>query len=375
MNGGKGRMSVYKGKVGGDGAGREGQLGGEDRKGVAKDKGSETLKERCRKDSGSSVGRSVGSFEIGWGKKREREEEGGTMDGEERGGFKKSGKTERSPVKEGVKEWEERGGGGLEVMMMELVRELREMKVEIRKEREERRRVEEEWRGERRKWEEWMREEKARRERIEEKLEKLEGTDRRMVEVIEKVERWEKGGGQGKEGVEEGQVEEWRLRLRKMEVKQDRKDREGRRNNIVIRGLGWEGGEVEVGVRKLWERMGLEGVGVKEVARIGRVGGEGRGMVLVKLAGREEKRKVMEAKKKLKGGKERIEDDLTEEERRGKWKIEREAEVERKRGMNVQVGYMKMWVNGRLKRWDEIGEKWVEEQGNEKGGKGGGERG
>ena len=59
--------------------------------------------------------------------------------------------------------------------------------------------------------------------------------------MIEKVERWEKGGGQGKEGVEEGQVKEWRLRLRKMEVKQDRKDREGRRNNIVIRGLGWEG--------------------------------------------------------------------------------------------------------------------------------------
>ena len=125
-----------------------------------------------------------------------------------------------------------------------------------------------------------------------------------------------------------------------------------------------------MGVRKLWERMGLEGVGVKEVARIGRVGGEGRGMVLVKLAGREEKRKVMEAKKKLKGGKERIEDDLTEEERRGKWKIEREAEVERKRGMNVQVGYMKMWVNGRLKRWDEIGEKWVERTGKrERGGR------
>ena len=161
--------------------------------------------------------------------------------------------------------------------------------------------------------------------------------------------------------------------VRKMEVKQDRKDRAGRRNNIVIRGLGWEGGEVEVGVRKLWDRMGLEGVGVKEVARIGREGGDGRGMVLVKLAGREEKRKVMEARKKLKGGKERIEDNLTEEERRGKWKIERVAEVERKRGMNVEVGYMKIWVNGRLKRWDEIGEKWVEEQGNEKGGRRSGE--
>ena len=163
--------------------------------------------------------------------------------------------------------------------------------------------MEEEWRGERRKWEEWMKEEKARRERIEEKLEKLQGRVRRMVEVMEKVERWEKGGRQGKEGVEEGQVEEWRLRLRKMEVKQDRKDRKGRRNDVVIRGLGWEGGKVEVGVKKLWERMGLERVGMKEVARIGRAGGDGRGMVLVKLAGTEEKRKVMEARKKLKVGK------------------------------------------------------------------------
>ncbi|EFN86823.1 hypothetical protein EAI_04479 [Harpegnathos saltator] len=33
---------------------------------------------------------------------------------------------------------------------------------------------------------------------------------------------------------------------------------------------------------------------------------------------------------------------------------EREAEIERRKGKNVQVGYMKMWVNGRMKRWDEI---------------------
>ena len=64
---------------------------------MAKDKGSEELKERCRKDSGSSVGCSVGSVESGWGKQREREM-------------------------------------GMEVMMMELVSEIREMKVEMRKE-------------------------------------------------------------------------------------------------------------------------------------------------------------------------------------------------------------------------------------------------
>ena len=101
----------------------------------------------------------------------------------------------------------------------------------------------------------------------------------------------------------------------------------------------------------------------------------GRGMALVKLAGREEKRKVMEARRKLTDGKVRIEDDLTEEERRGRWKIETEAESERERGKNVQIGYMKMWVNGNLRRWDEVGEKWLEEQGNGKGGRVEGERG
>ncbi|EFN79315.1 hypothetical protein EAI_03465 [Harpegnathos saltator] len=72
----------------------------------------------------------------------------------------------------------------------------------------------------------------------------------------------------------------------------------------------------------------------------------------------------MEAKKKLKGRRERIEDDLTEEERKTKWRIERKAEVERRKGKNVQVGYMKMWVNGRMTRWDEEREKKWEMKGN-----------
>ena len=36
----------------------------------------------------------------------------------------------------------------------------------------------------------------------------------------------------------------------------------------------------------------------------------------------------------------------------------------------MQIGYMKIWVNRRMKRCDEVGEKWMEEQGNERGGKG-----
>ncbi|EFN83597.1 hypothetical protein EAI_02566 [Harpegnathos saltator] len=37
---------------------------------------------------------------------------------------------------------------------------------------------------------------------------------------------------------------------------------------------------------------------------------------------------------------------------------ERVAEVEGKKGKNVEVGYMKMWVNRRMQRWDEAREKW-----------------
>ena len=35
------------------------------------------------------------------------------------------------------------------------------------------------------------------------------------------------------------------------------------------------------------------------------------------------------------------------------------------RGRKVQIGYMTMWVDGKVRRWDEIGIKWYGEQGNE----------
>ena len=74
-------------------------------------------------------------------------------------------------------------------------------------------------------------------------------------------------------------------------------------------------------------------------------GEKGNGLILVKLVGREEKIKVMESRKKLRGRRERIDDDLTEE-RKARWKVEREAAREKEGGEKVQVGYMKIWVNG-----------------------------
>ncbi|EFN81027.1 hypothetical protein EAI_05498 [Harpegnathos saltator] len=143
----------------------------------------------------------------------------------------------------------------------------------------------------------------------------------------------------------------------------DKKEREERRKNVVVREVEMGEKGVEEGVKEIWKRMELE-VDMKEVRRLGEGQREGEGTVLVKLGSMEEKRKVMEAKKKLRGRKERIEDDLTREERRTKWRIEGEAEAERRKGKKVQVGYMKMWVDGKMKRWDEVGEKWWETKGN-----------
>ncbi|EFN87353.1 hypothetical protein EAI_02127 [Harpegnathos saltator] len=149
--------------------------------------------------------------------------------------------------------------------------------------------------------------------------------------------------------------EEEGRRIRELEIKLDKKEREGRRNNVVVREVEIGEKGVEEGVNKIWRRLELE-VEMREVKRIGKGRKEGEGMVLVKLGNWEEKRKVMELKKKLRGKKERIEDDLTVEERKTKWRTEREVEAERRRGKRVQMGYMKMWVDGRMQRWGEMGE-------------------
>lgn len=96
-----------------------------------------------------------------------------------------------------------------------------------------------------------------------------------------------------------------------------------------------EGCDVSDGVKELWEKMEMELEEVREMVRIGRVDKEGRGMVVVKLKGSEEKRRVMGAKKGLRGQREVIRNDLTGKERRAKCLIMREVEKERRRGRRV----------------------------------------
>lgn len=73
-------------------------------------------------------------------------------------------------------------------------------------------------------------------------------------------------------------IREMMLEMRKMreEMKRDspegnKKERERRRSNVVVKGLG-DGSDVGADVGKVWERMGLGVGGIKEVVRIGRTG-------------------------------------------------------------------------------------------------------
>lgn len=114
---------------------------------------------------------------------------------------------------------------------------------------------------------------------------------KRMKERMERIDL-EKGRGQPMAAEEV-------KRLRLLEVKQDRIERERKRNNVVIRGMKMEGFDIREGVKELWRKMGVGLNGVREIFRVGKVGREGVGIMVVKLMGTEEKRKIMEAKKGL----------------------------------------------------------------------------
>ncbi|CAD6207996.1 GSCOCG00010273001-RA-CDS, partial [Cotesia congregata] len=116
------------------------------------------------------------------------------------------------------------------------------------------------------------------------------------------------------------------------------------------------------------------GAGKKSMRKIGGLNKEGKGLVLVEMEGMDKKKDVMIAKSKLKREDFRVEDDITFEERRIRRIILQEAAKERAYSNSVKVGYMKMWVNGNMRLWDEVKGSWKIQQGNELV-KRGGERG
>jgi len=100
------------------------------------------------------------------------------------------------------------------------------------------------------------------------KIEKMEADMEKLK--VKKTEEKERGGGE-KERMVKGtgrRKMEWEERLKRLERRQEMKERGERKRNIIIKGLEKGEGGLENSVRGLWEKIGAEGIKVEEIRKI-----------------------------------------------------------------------------------------------------------
>lgn len=206
-------------------------------------------------------------------------------------------------------------------------------------------------------------------EEFKERLEQIEKNIERQLKIqveaaVKEVhERWElrEEEWRAERQIWNKEKEEMQGRIKGLEWERERKKREERRTNIVIKGEEFEEGnigeKVEEFVRK---NLSIE-IGV-EKAYIAKGGGEGRKgkVVIAKLKNWDMKRQVMSRKRGLKRGI-YIDDDLTEKERNIQRQARRRVKEERERGKEARVGYMKIKVGEKWLTWNEREEDFREE--------------
>lgn len=76
-------------------------------------------------------------------------------------------------------------------------------------------------------------------------------------------------------------------------------------------------------------------------------------MILVRVDREEERREILEKKRKLKGRREKMMDDWTWKERRMRWKLEEIARKEEREGRKLKDGKRKGIGRALMARWDE----------------------
>ncbi|KAL6416393.1 hypothetical protein ACFW04_011573 [Cataglyphis niger] len=196
--------------------------------------------------------------------------------------------------------------------------------------------------------------------------------NRRIKGLEEKMERL----GNGDTGKREGNMvngregsEAIRNKLNEMENRMERREREERRRNVLIKGVEVKEGKRRVAVEELFDSIGIKAE-IEEVRKIGGSVEEGREMMVIRLKNEDQKREVWNKKKLLKGRKERILEDGTWKERRMRWSLERIAKEEEKKGRKVWIGYGKIRIDEKWWKWDEEEEVLKDGNGNLKKGEG-----
>lgn len=113
-------------------------------------------------------------------------------------------------------------------------------------------------------------------------------------------------------------------RIRELEWMNEKREREERKNNIIIKGVGWENGIIAQKVCEyIKENLKIE-VGVKRAYKVKTK--ENKSIVCASLDSWEQKKEIIKKKKELKQEIKWIEDDLTKEERKIQKKTKRDDE-------------------------------------------------
>ncbi|XP_029054147.2 uncharacterized protein PF11_0207-like [Osmia bicornis bicornis] len=341
-------------------------------------RGRPTNVEALKREKSLSTG-NMPSIEKIW--KRKRGADQGEEEGGERGAgdptqvegwiFRESNLIERSPERKKEKTEEEGGIGELKEMMKKLgegQKELgerieastRTLGIEMREEiagiKGEIGKIKEEMKEREDNWLEQKRDMQKKMERLMKKVEEIERGEKEKENnnwrtFEEKMKRWERGAEEQRK--EKNGGEAVASRLRELERKWERKEKEERRKNIIIKGIKVKREAMKERAEEIMKQIGVQDA-IEEVKPVGYTeGGREVNMVQLRLRSLEHKRIVMMKKKALRGGEERIEEDLTWKERRIQWKIRKIAKEEREKGRNVWVDYGKIRIEGKWWRWDE----------------------
>ncbi|XP_024872051.1 myosin-3-like [Temnothorax curvispinosus] len=145
-------------------------------------------------------------------------------------------------------------------------------------------------------------------------------------------------------------TDELRKQVKEMEIMMEKKDREERKNNIIIKGLNV--GRERRGLEKKVEEFVKERLGVEaKVERARLVGGEK--IIQAKIKDQENKRKIMGSKSRLGREEIYIENDRTVKAREIQRKIVKMAKEQRTQGKEVVVRYWKLKIEDKWYRWNE----------------------
>lgn len=319
--------------------------------------------EMVQRERASSVGGLTDWVQRRGGREMNRAEQGvGENTGRE--AFEKSNKVERSPARRKRKveqtlnaegegesskeiEKEEVKNIPVEAMFIEILNRMKIIEAQNKKREEDKEEIKEEIRT---LAEEFNKKHDSLQRELNEVRTELKESQQKIVEMEEKINL---KNNEERKNQEDPHTER---RLRELEMIQEKRERAERRCNIMIKGADINKVEnKEMEIKKILKQLTGKDTEVGKIQEI--TGAEGK-IMLIQMKSWIEKKELMRKKSSLKGTEIYIDDDLTKKERHVQKKIRDIVRTERESGKQAKMGYMKIQINGKWRRWNEFKEEF-----------------